>query len=282
MDACACLAELSRAGFQIVDCQPLAAAYADSTHQVYRLVDAKGRVYALKQSQRASSPFWHQLRCLFGFDLAIESMFLPAQVERLNSMGGLPVAVCLAVGTEAASDSSYQLNAWYDGASVAASAIKLPMVQQLAAHMAALHRHESDYWGTFRSPAFSAARWWSSLVRCVPDAVDLVAVLPVPKAFVPWMADLRWDQFLHDGQSLSVLVDAEAFVYAPKALDFVLLEYLLTAEQLGWWRDAYVAAGGEMPTIAQERLVYRQLLWSMQVLGEVPAEIWYQQPMFFN
>jgi len=49
------------------------------------------------------------------------------------------------------------------------------------------------------------------------------------------MPDLRWDQFLSNGKQITALIDLDALVMGPIELDWVILEYLLSAQQAEWF-----------------------------------------------
>jgi hypothetical protein len=87
------------------------------------------------------------------------------------------------------------------------------------------------------------------------------------------MPDLRWDQFLQQNKQLTALVDLDAFVYGPKELELVLLEYLLNSEQAELFKEHY-QRHSELPDLNFVRAPYRLLLFLMNVLGETDLSNW--------
>jgi hypothetical protein len=89
------------------------------------------------------------------------------------------------------------------------------------------------------------------------------------------MPDLRWDQFLENDGKLSALVDLDAFVFAPRELDFILLEYLLNQQQARVFAQQYQQSHS-LPDLSVVRKPYRLLLFLMNVLGEEDIDTWMQ------
>ena len=119
---------------------------------------------------------------------------------------------------------------------------------------------------------------------CVIDALKNCSDLATQR-IVPLMMDLRWDQFSQIEGELVGVFDLDAFVFAPIELDFVILEYLLTAQQLTIFKKAYEEEGANdlsVPSIAKVRNVYRVLFFLINVLGEEDIEKWMNQPCFFD
>ena len=91
--------------------------------------------------------------------------------------------------------------------------------------------------------------------------------------FVPIMPDLRWDQFLQQNDRLSALVDLDAFVFGPKGIELVLLEYLLSEQQAEIFNRHYQQYA-HIPDLTPFRISYRILLFLMNVLGEQNLDNW--------
>ncbi len=95
------------------------------------------------------------------------------------------------------------------------------------------------------------------------------------------MPDLRWDQFLikNDNPKLALL-DLDAFVFAPRELDFILLEFLLDQQQIQCFTEVY-SKYHAIPDLEYARPAYRLLLFFMEVLGEQDIDKWMMQQTRF-
>ena len=111
------------------------------------------------------------------------------------------------------------------------------------------------------------------------EALNQVTGISVEN-FVPIMPDLRWDQFLQYDGKLSALVDLDAFVFGPRELELVLLEYLLDQQQAELFMLHYQQMHA-MPDLSEVRTAYRLLLFLMNVLGEKNIDIWMQASIRF-
>jgi len=94
--------------------------------------------------------------------------------------------------------------------------------------------------------------------------------------FVPMMLDLRWDQFRCLSTNQLVLIDLDAFVIAPRALDLVLLEYILTPSQLALFKQHYTQTHAWIEHSAHTP-AYQLLLFLMNILGETDLVRWMQR-----
>lgn len=132
-----------------------------------------------------------------------------------------------------------------------------------------------------RLPGFFAAR-----LRRFPDAAAerrraamSAAALALPRpAGAAWvMPDLDPTQLLTDGVRLTGLVDVEAYVLAPPALELVALEL-----QLGPAEAAALAAGyaavRPLPDLAPVRRVYRYLCYLLDVNAFGDLDAWLDRP----
>ena len=100
------------------------------------------------------------------------------------------------------------------------------------------------------------------------------------------MLDLRWDQLRSvdngdldhdrsDNDSLA-LIDLDAFVIAPKNLDLVLLQYVLSPAQWLLFKQQYCQTH-VWPDYTQQKPCYQLLLFLMNVLGETDLRRWMNQ-----
>ena len=272
--------------------------FSDSTHELWRLKlsqNFEGESTAfLKICENTESPFWQILDHLFGLDLPKEIGRFSQLYDSIHKLSPLKVPKLLK-SESFLENRAYILSSEIDGSVVEADDVNVKMIQQLAFHLAALHQHQSDEGGNYITPSIKLQEWPNRLkdtlrrfakssTLLIPDSIleqALESCIGIDeKFFVPMMPDLRWDQFHQHQGDLYALVDLDAFVLAPRELEFVLLEYILTAEQIPDFIDIYSSYHG-IPDISQVRPAYRLLLFLMEVLGEGDIQSWMnKEPLF--
>ncbi|WP_410982321.1 phosphotransferase [Bacillus cereus] len=104
--------------------------------------------------------------------------------------------------------------------------------------------------------------------------------LPAPKETTLILIDMDPTQFLTDGIEITGLVDTEAYVVAPRELDFIGLEYIFTEKEANAFRKGYETII-PIPDLEQCRAPYRYLYRLLSVQGNVDLEEWLQHPSFF-
>jgi len=260
--------------------------YGDSTHELWRLNNEQDNMF-LKVCNNTGSQFWLVMQHLFGKDLHAEiSGFRQLyRYIRENTLLEIPEIIDVkSTDAETARHGSFILTNEVNGDVVDVANLK--MVKQLAQHLAGLHHKKHDKWGTLKTPELNHLQWQEKLTNTLSLFANQQGVpkehldhglaacqFATNMKFVPLMPDLRWDQFLQQNEELYALVDLDAFVLAPRELDFVLLEYILTAEQYSIFIQTYKGIH-PIPDISQVRPAYRLLLFLMQVLGEQDIETW--------
>ena len=91
---------------------------------------------------------------------------------------------------------------------------------------------------------------------------------------------VQYAQFLQHNDELIALVDLDAFVFAPRELDFVILELILSPAQISVFSKVY-KKHHVIPEIIQVRPAYRLLLFYMQILGEADLDEWMNKEALF-
>lgn len=260
--------------------------YADSTHELWRLKNKQDNMF-LKVCNNTGSQFWQVMQHLFGLDLhaEINGFMQTYSFIKENTFLEIPkIITAQSIDAEIIKRTSYILSSEVSGDTIEVSNLK--MVKQLAQHLTGLHFKKNNKWGTLKTPEFDHLQWQEKLAttlsvfanqqgiprKYLEQALD-ACQFATNTTFIPSMPDLRWDQFLQQNGQLYALVDLDAFVLAPRELDFVLLEYILTAEQYSTFIDTY-SSTHPVPDISQVRPAYRLLLFLMQVLGEQEIGNW--------
>ena len=285
--------------------------FSDSTHDLWRLYnsDKSQTNYILKVCSNIQSSFWQIMSDLFDFDLVTEIPGFSITYDFIDKASSINLPQLLK--SETINGYSYILTTELHG-DACVSDINDHMVSQLATHLAELHSKKSKVWGSLNHPKFNSDDWSRRLKIILEECASQAqarqrrnAVTPTRRAnetskkwggvflqsdfhlkqaieacdaieateFVPMIPDLRWDQFLQKDNKISGFVDLDAFVYAPRELDFVILEYILSSSQFEIFKDVY-SKHHSIPDLTLVRPAYRLLLFYMQILGESDIDVW--------
>lgn len=269
--------------------------FEDSTHQLFycSTVDGEMVLKVCNQATIEKSPFWSGANRLFAADFPNSLGNIDLTHDFLEQNGTLNVPDFVA-----ARANRYVLTRFLAGKDVDPQHIPDQSVIQLAEHIAKLHQCTYASWGKLHAPQFSAPEWagrlhdalaflvsQNDICNAAPSVTEVLVTEVLAQAkniretdFVPVMLDLRWDQFRFSdsGSNKLALIDLDAFVIAPRALDLVLLEYVLTPGQLGLFRQHYTRTHG-WPEHNVNKPCYQLLLFLMNILGESDLEKWMQR-----
>jgi hypothetical protein len=269
--------------------------FEDSTHQLFYCSTADGEM-VLKVCNRATiekSTFWSGANRLFAADFPNSLGNIDLTHDFLEQNGTLNVPDFVAAGAN-----RYVLTRFLAGKDADPQHIPDQPVIQLAEHIAKLHQCTYDSWGKLHAPQFHAAEWagrlhetlaflvrHSDICNAALSVTEVLVTEVLAQAkniietdFVPVMLDLRWDQFRFSDRGTHdlALIDLDAFVIAPRALDLVLLEYVLTPGQLELFRQHYTQIH-RWPDHNVNTACYQLLLFLMNILGENDLENWMQR-----
>lgn len=261
--------------------------FDDSTHLVWRCQTADGEM-VLKVCNRvkiAQSVFWLGLNHLFDADFPNNLGNIQCAHDFLSQNSALQVPEYMA-----SAPSRFVLTRFLAGFDLVAGIINDAQVIALANHIARLHLHTHTRWGSLHAPQFSANGWPERLQNTltfllqqnkVEKTAQIQTILALAgkikeTVFVPMMLDLRWDQLRSLDNCDLALVDLDAFVIAPKNLDFVLLQYVLSPAQWLLFKHQYCQTH-IWPDYTQQKPCYRLLLFLMNVLGETDLTRWMHQ-----
>jgi hypothetical protein len=104
------------------------------------------------------------------------------------------------------------------------------------------------------------------------------AAVPSYSTFI--MIDMDPTQFLSDGKAITGLVDTEAYVIAPRELDFIGLEYMLDYKAASHFKRGYRRVL-ELPDLSMVRKPYRYLYRLLSVQGDVNIKEWLDHEVLF-
>ena len=271
---------------KLIKATPLPALFEDSTHQLWQCdtVDGEMMLKVCNADNVQASSFWQGMALLFNVNLSDQLGEFKLVYDKLSTHSSLIIPDYIA------SDSAFILTRLIPGSMLDASNVNDEMVVKLSQHISALHQCQQSVWGSLTNVNLTADHWSMRLVETVnqlaknqsiPEQLLAKAIEQSSKItvenFVPIMPDLRWDQFLQDNGQLSALVDLDAFVFAPRELELVLLEYILDQQQADLF-ISYYQKSHSLPDLSKVRTAYRLLLFMMNVLGEQDIDVWMQAP----
>jgi len=264
----------------------LANKFKDSTHAVFLCETDDGRM-VLKVCDEGSvtlSGFWQGLNDLFLADF-------PTSLAQIGHTHALIAkhGYCAIPDYVASGRGRFVLSRFMSGIDVISNEVNDGMVMQLAKHIGQLHQLTQSTWGNLHAPVYQAHEWNKRLYATLA-ALAAQDDITIPKSlmanvlaqanainetqFVPIMLDLRWDQFRTAAQGKRLaLIDLDAFVIGPRALELVLLEYVLTAQQFALFKTTYMQMNN-WPDYSAQKSSYQLLLFLMQVLGETNLACW--------
>jgi len=271
----------------------LDAQFPDSTHQLWLCDTADGKMIlkVCHQQRVQDSMFWLGINHLFQLDFP-NSLGCTQSISQFLQREGefaTPEVIAEQAG-------HYVLVRYLEGVDLSANQIDNTTVTQLAHHWGKLHQHLSTKWGSIDNPIFSANDWSVRLEQTIqlfsdrngiPIPVDILKMsygqcrTLSPEQFVPIMPDFRWDQLRQCDDGTIAVLDLDAFVRAPRELEWVLLEYLLSPQHAKLFVEIYTQYQ-PIPDLSACRLSYRVLLFLMNVLGECNLYQWLEQPPLFD
>lgn len=267
--------------------------FADSTHQLFYCQTADGemvlKVCNLVAVQK--SQFWLGANHLFAADFPNSLVNIQFTHRFLQENAVLTVPDFVSARAH-----RFVLTRFLAGKDLQTEEITGQWVIQLAEHIAKLHQCTYPSWGNLHTPQFSATEWANRLHETLGELIkqhDTLIAEPLladvlahtenihETEFVPVMLDLRWDQFRCSQLNPSstndlALIDLDAFVIAPRALDLVLLEYVLTPAQLALFKQHYTQTH-PWPDHTANTPCYQLLLFLMNILGETDLVTWMQR-----
>jgi len=275
-------------------------AYSDHTNDVWRVRTATEDVVvrAPRPAAELASPFWWGARELFGLD-PTRPRHLAALNARLAALGALPIPRVLRSGHCDGRD-CLVLERLPGTRLTDLRALPPTALHDLGAAIAQIHRRAYRWWGappggqrhelTAFHPALAAtlrvlvARYYAAdtpIAGALAHFHDAALRLPAPETGALIMLDVDATQFLTADDRITALIDTEAYVVAPHALDFIGYEYELDE------RGAAAFAAGyrtllPLPDLATVRPVYRYLYRLLGVQGPVPLDEWLAWPTLFT
>ncbi|MFE7375619.1 nitrate reductase [Bacillus cereus] len=119
-----------------------------------------------------------------------------------------------------------------------------------------------------------------SIQNAFPTFESQLSSLSIPKESTLVLIDMDPTQFLSDGTTITGLVDTEAYAVAPRELDFIGLEYILTEKEAHAFKSGYETIMS-IPHLEECRQPYRYLYRLLSVQGSVELKKWLSHPSYF-
>jgi aminoglycoside phosphotransferase (APT) family kinase protein len=282
----------------IIKIRELSPGYDDHASDVW-LVKTDNQEVVVRSSRMIGEPnndFWWGCKRLFGID--------PRNVHELenvnnilNEFSTIPIPRVLKKGT---SSREYVVVEKLEGY-VVKSFINKPasMLESLGEGLAHIHQHQRDYIGNpSGSFQIQLEHFHDHLIRVMKELIskfyrnnqkivykldeimEILEDLPVPDSSTFVLVDMDPTQFLSNGKVITGLVDTEAYVIAPRELDFIALEYILDKKAAAAFQTGYEKVM-EIPDLTNYRLPYRYLYRLLSVQGSVDLDNWFNQKILF-
>ncbi|MCY9135995.1 nitrate reductase [Bacillus atrophaeus] len=118
------------------------------------------------------------------------------------------------------------------------------------------------------------------IAAILPDIIGGLKELPALDSSSFVLIDIDPSQFLSDGRTITGLVDTEAYVIAPRAFDFIGLEYILDEASAAEFSIGYEKVM-PLPDLTFVRLPYRYLYRLLSVQGSVDLDEWLEYKTLF-
>lgn len=172
------------------------------------------------------------------------------------------------------------------------------VLESLGEGLATIHRFQSNYVGnpsgtfqipleTFHNQLISGMKelvlkFYSrtNIADHLPEMLEILEHLPSPIQSTFVLIDMDPTQFLTDGKVITGLVDTEAYVLAPRELDFIGLEYILDSISASAFRTGYERIL-PIPDLTECRRPYRYLYRLLSVQGKVDIDKWLNHESLF-
>jgi hypothetical protein len=172
-------------------------------------------------------------------------------------------------------------------------------LRKFGSNLAKIHSYKMNYWGnpvgTFmigidnvnnhviRSMKEIVNEFYLDnykIVNYLPQMEQILCKIPAPEYSSFVLVDIDPSQFLSANGVITGLVDTEAYVIAPRELDFIALEYVLDRRSAELISEGYEAVLS-IPDLKSVRTVYRYLYRLIEIQGDDDIDDWLSRPTLF-
>lgn len=282
----------------IKEIQELSPGYSGHASDVW-LVKTLSQEFVVRASRLKEEPnndFWWGCKNTFGIDprnvFALENVN-----DTLIKISSIPIPKVMNKGK---TTREYVVVEKLDG-QVVSSFIDQPssVLESLGEGLARIHQLREDFAGNpSGSVRISLDDFHQHLSRCaaelvsrfhsdnekitvmLPKVTEIISSLPHPEYSTFVLVDIDPSQFLANEKEITGLVDTEAYVVAPRELDFIGLEYILDEQSAKDFKIGYEKVLS-IPDLSKVRLPYRYFYRLLSVQGDVDLDEWLGYKVLF-
>jgi hypothetical protein len=277
----------------------LSPGYDDHASDVWHVKTDKREVIVRAsgiKNVRCASAFYKSLYILFGIDPG--HVFAMADMNHILS--GLDAFTYPKILEKHKMDREYAVVELLQGTILDSfNGLSDDELRKFGHNLAKIHGYKMHYWGnpsgTFmidmdkmkghiiRSTREIINEFYSDnskIVNYLPDMERVLHDMEPPEYTSFVLADMDPTQFLADKGAITGLVDTEAYVIAPRELDFIALEYVTDRRSAELISEGY-AVELPVPDLKVVRPVYRYLYRLIEIQDAVDIDDWLSQPILF-
>lgn len=255
-------------------------------------------VRSSRLNNESNNDFWWGCNHLFGIDPR-KVFDLEILNHTLNKLSHIPVPKVISAGI--IDNREYLIVEKMEGSTLESFHNQSDnMLEQLGQGIAKIHSHSFDYFGnpagTFKCNLTDFNKHLADTIKEVVDRfylnneeiknkfneiLPMINELTTPNTASLVLVDMDPTQFLYYGDKITALVDTEAYVVAPRELDFIALEYVLDRKGMEAFIRGYESVL-DIPDLSKVRLVYRFLYRLFSIQGSVDIDKWMEHPVKFH
>lgn len=284
---------------RIISVKELSPGYDDHASDVWRVKTEKREVIVRAsgiENVRCAGVFFKSLNILFGIDPT--NVFAMEVINNtLSSLNGFAYPKIL---EKHKMDREYAVVELLEGATLDSfKGLSDNELRKFGSNLAKIHSYKMNYWGnpdgTFMIGKDNVN---NHVIRCMKEIINefyldnhkivqylpqieqILLDMPAPEFLSYVLVDMDPSQFLAANGVITGLVDTEAYVIAPRELDFIALEYVLDRRSAELISKGYEAVL-PIPDLKSVRTGYRYLYRLIEIQGDDDIDDWLSQPILF-
>lgn len=284
---------------KIINVKELSPGYDDHASDVWRVKTEKREVIVRAsrvKNVKCASAFFKSMNILFGIDP--RNVFAMEDIN--NILSGLNAFAYPKILEKHIVDREYAVVELLHGTILDSfKGLSDDELIKFGNNLAKIHSYKMNYWGNpvgtfmidmdkvnshiFRSMKEIVNEFYSDdfkIVSYLPLMEHVLCGIAPPEYSSFVLVDIDPSQFLAVNGVITGLVDTEAYVIAPRELDFIALEYVLDRRSADLVSEGYEAVLS-VPDIKPVRMVYRFLYRLIEIQGHDDIDDWLSRPDLF-